>query len=265
VLPGDRLLLYCDGLVEQMQNEDVASFVYKELKEVKDKKDLDPAKILVKLIDLSLEKGSKDNMSALMVLFEDGTDYDRKKAEFIAGPFNPYKNDDSFRNAYLADAKRFGYEGDELMAMAKKTEETLGKTVTPIPADSGGPNITLKSLIHSLASNLGGLPGENREEKAMALMALLQGGAYVDDDSDKNQSSQSQLPGSPASRDETRTSGSGFGGGGIPSPSDSDRNLFDMTVPSPTSSGSSSSSSSKKKKKKKKKKSSSNQGSASIV
>jgi len=174
---GDRLVLFCDGIVEQMQNEDVSQFIHKEMKESKNVQD--PASVLVRLIDLSLLKGSKDNMSALMVIFDDGTDYNLK-AEFLAGPFHPHKSDEAFRNAYLADAKRCGYQGDELMEMAKKAEEAM-KSQPALPApDPQGPNMMLKSLIQSLASNLGGLPGENREEKAMALMAFLQGGQIFD-------------------------------------------------------------------------------------
>jgi len=147
------------------------------------KKESDPAFVLVKLIDLSLQKGSKDNMSALMVIFEDGSDYNQKD-EFIAGPFNPHKNDEAFRNAYLADAKRCGYQGEELMDMAKKAEEAMKLQPAPPLPDPQGPNMMLKSLIQSLASNLGGLPGENREEKAMALMAFLQGGHFDVNDND---------------------------------------------------------------------------------
>jgi len=139
--------------------------------------------VLVKLIDLSLQKGSKDNMSALMVIFEDGSDYNQND-EFIAGPFNPHKNDEAFRNAYMADAKRCGYQGEQLMEMAKKAEEAMKLQPAPPLPDPQGPNMMLKSLIQSLASNLGGLPGENREEKAMALMAFLQGGHFDVNDND---------------------------------------------------------------------------------
>jgi len=182
---GDKLLLYCDGIVEQMQNTDVATFVHRETKEVQDK-DQDPARVMSKLIDYSLDKGSKDNMSAMMIHFEvDGSEYNRDKPEFIAGPFNAYKEDEAFAKAYIADAKRSGYEGEELMALAKKTEDALQKRIVAPPApDPAGANLMLRSLIHSLASNLGGLPGETQEEKALALMKFLQGGQLDGEDGD---------------------------------------------------------------------------------
>jgi len=181
---GDRLLLYCDGIVEQMQNEDVSTFIHKEMKEVK-AKDQDPAGVLVGLVELSLAKGSKDNMSALMVVFDDGTDYHQTKPEFIAGPFHPHQSDQAFRNAYLADAKRCGYQGEELMKLARKSEEALKSAPTPAPVPSV-PNTVLESLIQSLTSNLGP-PGENREAKAIRLLHFLQGaGQFAEDDQPDN-------------------------------------------------------------------------------
>jgi len=240
---GDKLVLYCDGVVEQMQNEEVSQFIHKELKE--QKKESDPAAALVKLIDFSLQKGSKDNMSALMVIFDDGSDYNQKD-EFIAGPFNTHKNDEAFRNAYLADAKRCGYQGEELMDMARKAEEAMKLQPAPPLPDPQGPNMMLKSLIQSLASNLGGLPGENREEKAMALMAFLQGGHFDVNDNDGDVPMKTDLPPPPGVSSEIDQNNIETTSTTI--------TLESTTTDSNPSSPSSPNTSQKKKKKKKKKK-----------
>lgn len=101
IYPGDKLLVYCDGLVEQMTNEQVASIVHKELPKYKD----DPASVLKILFKQSLISGSKDNHSGLIILFQDGLKYIRED-EFWAGPLTPYRKDENFVNHYLANAKK---------------------------------------------------------------------------------------------------------------------------------------------------------------
>lgn len=62
---GDQfLLLACDGIFDVMTNEDVVSFVSKQLKLTSDL-----SKICNTLIDLCLNKNSRDNMSVVLVTF----------------------------------------------------------------------------------------------------------------------------------------------------------------------------------------------------
>jgi len=111
---GDRILVCCDGLFEQMSNEEVADFAYAGLL-----KSNDPAIVMGQLIEQSLVKGSRDNMSALVAEIASGTGY-AKPDEFVAGPFHENAHKKKFRDAYLADAKSRGYEGDRLMAVVPK-------------------------------------------------------------------------------------------------------------------------------------------------
>ena len=46
-------------------------------------------------------QGSKDNHSALLIVFKSGEGYESKD-QFIAGPFRPFQNDKKFVEAYLA-------------------------------------------------------------------------------------------------------------------------------------------------------------------
>lgn len=114
---GDMLLICCDGLFEQMSNDEVGGYVYEQLKETKCQ---DPATVLMGLLDLSLERGSKDNMSAMVICFRDGTKYHQAGGEFVPGPFHQHKHNDKFKKAYLADAKRHGFEGEKLMSVVPK-------------------------------------------------------------------------------------------------------------------------------------------------
>jgi serine/threonine protein phosphatase PrpC len=54
----------------------------------------DPAVVASRLLVHSLEKGSKDNHSAMIVQFKSG--------EVVAGPVRPYQNDQKFVEAYFA-------------------------------------------------------------------------------------------------------------------------------------------------------------------
>lgn len=128
---GDVLLICCDGIVEAMTNAEAGLNVKESMTSVGG----DPAVVMEKLLNYSLEKGSKDNHSAMLVVFEDGKDYHRDKDEFVAGPFHPYQQDKTFVKAYLADAAKHGYEGEELMELARKTEASM-PPVEAMPAQA---------------------------------------------------------------------------------------------------------------------------------
>jgi len=120
IYPGDVLLVCCDGIVEQLNNKQVADIVYRELPKHRD----DPAEILSILFKKSIDSGSRDNHSALLILFENGLDYNPED-EFRPGPLTPYRSDKTFEKHYLEDAKKHGYEGELLMNMVKKAEKSM--------------------------------------------------------------------------------------------------------------------------------------------
>jgi len=161
---GDSLLVCCDGIVEQMSNEDAATIVHENLPKYRD----DPAEILCILFEQSLKNGSKDNHSALLILPRVESDYARED-EFRAGPFNPFKADSTFVKYYMEDAKKHGYEGEELMRLAAKTEESMPElaNIERAPGGLGGG----AQLMQILAQQ----PGEVQEK----LMELLSAGAPV--------------------------------------------------------------------------------------
>jgi len=163
----DRLLICCDGIVEAMSNEDASEFVHKVSQEVDD-----PAKVIYKLLEYSLEKGSKDNHSALLITFEDGTDYDSKEDDFVAGPFELWQDDPTFVKAYKEDAAKFGYEGEELMKLAKATEEQmphLAEEKTKMEGQGGEAPAGLTGLLEAMIA-------QPNSEKSMMMLSMLQKG-----------------------------------------------------------------------------------------
>lgn len=170
---GDALLICCDGIYEQLSNEAVAAFVHETLKAHPD----DPALVCSKLVIHSLEKGSKDNHSAMLVQLRSGEGYERKD-EFIAGPFRPFQNDKKFVEAYFADAEKHGYRGPELIKMAIKAEENMPNIKEP-------EDINLAAIGQQLA-----LAGGPDARQKLMLLALLSGGQLpgiafpADDDED---------------------------------------------------------------------------------
>lgn len=142
---GDHLLICCDGIVEQMTNEDASRCTHEVLgRQSSEKNGLDPARVCWELNRLSLQRGSKDNHSAMLILFENGESY-QGDDEFIAGPYHPFKNDQTFSNAYLADAKKHGYEGEALFALARKTEEGMPELANMVD-DNDGQNTQLQQM-----------------------------------------------------------------------------------------------------------------------
>lgn len=114
---GDWLLVCCDGLFERLTNDQVAEYVNKGLEIYGN----DPAGAAKYLIDKSFGAGSQDNMSAVIVLFQDGTNYAASLGghqQFVAGPFFKKRDDPKFCQAYFRDAKERGGlepESDELL------------------------------------------------------------------------------------------------------------------------------------------------------
>ena len=101
VSKDDIVFLSCDGVFERnFSNQEVISFVHARMQETDDL-----AEVCNMVCDEALDRGSKDNVSAMIVSFKDGTDYKKlpasKQKEYKLGPFSAPKSD-NFRTAYLA-------------------------------------------------------------------------------------------------------------------------------------------------------------------
>jgi len=202
---GDLLLLCCDGIVEQLSNEQVVTFVHSKMngirtegeQEAKDGRpaqgnvrdadgEIDPGLVMKELLKFSLNAGSKDNHSAMLIILgANGMNF-KQPDEFQAGPYHPYADDKTFSKAYLSDAEKHGFRGEVLMEMARKAEEALGPELFQPRHHDDSASMNLSQL---LASAFGGAQDpQSVQEQIMALSSLLsvspQGGPNDDDDGD---------------------------------------------------------------------------------
>lgn len=116
---GDFLLMACDGIYEGdiFSRETVIQWVAEKMDEIQD-----PAIVCAKLLDECLTRGSRDNMSAMIILFEDGTSYQRDN-EYIPGPWYNGENDHKFQEAYTQDARAAGYDLQEALKLYRQLKE----------------------------------------------------------------------------------------------------------------------------------------------
>jgi len=119
IFEGDFLLLACDGIYEgdNFTRETVIKWISKKLEE---KDDL--AQICADLLDECLKRGSKDNMSAILIQFKDGTDY-RLGSEYIPGPYHDGQNNEFFMQAYAEFANEAGYTTEESQRLYNDSTE----------------------------------------------------------------------------------------------------------------------------------------------
>jgi len=123
----DFLLLACDGIYEGdvFTRESVIKFVADKMAETDD-----IAQICAQVLDECLKRGSRDNMSAMIVQFIDGTNY-AKPVEYFPGPYFTDEGDSKFQEAYQKDAQEAGFTLDEALKKRQEWEQSqLPKTNT---------------------------------------------------------------------------------------------------------------------------------------
>lgn len=128
----DFLFLACDGIYEGdvFTRETVIKYISDQLKQ-----NDDIATISASVLDECLKRGSRDNMSAMIIQFVDGTDY-AKPTEYIPGPYFSEETDTKFQDAYAKDAQAAGYSLEQ--ALKKRSElEEIEKNRTPTPTTNG--------------------------------------------------------------------------------------------------------------------------------
>lgn len=122
LLPTDIVLVCCDGLVERLTNEQVVAHLVEQLKEKhfqtdSVEEDVDPALIMCSLLEFSLARGSKDNMSAALYLpSPSGEGYGRAD-EYLVGPFSEWASDRAFVDAFFADALKHGISREQAQVL----------------------------------------------------------------------------------------------------------------------------------------------------
>lgn len=156
--PNDFLLICCDGIFESFTNEEAVNFVAEKLKTNGD----DPAMIMALLLDAVLHAGSKDNMTAVLVLPVDGSAYHQDKDEFLPGSFHEHRSNASFTEAYARDARQHGNMSLE-EAVALLDKNAASGYYKPTAMQSRGFNFM--NLVASVSGN-GGLKDDDDDELA---------------------------------------------------------------------------------------------------
>lgn len=116
---GDFLLICCDGLFEQMTSDQVGAFVKDRLEDTKYQ---DLGAVLADLLDFSVRQGSKDNMSALVCCFRDGLSAlkNQPTKQFIPGEYLKHKKNGGFRQSYLKDAAKSGWDESKIISVLQQ-------------------------------------------------------------------------------------------------------------------------------------------------
>lgn len=108
---NDIICICCDGLFEKLTTEEVSQFIHCVRTYDNNKHNNDPAFICSLLLDYSLAKGSKDNMSSIIIQFNDGTSYNRNDGELLAGSLDHIDIDDDKK--YIETYVDFAKSHDE--------------------------------------------------------------------------------------------------------------------------------------------------------
>jgi serine/threonine protein phosphatase PrpC len=116
----DYLFLACDGIYEGdvFTRELVIKYISEQLKQTDDL-----AVICASVLDECLKRGSRDNMSAMIIQFADGTSYAQTSPEYLPGPYFTEENDGKFQEAYAKDAQAAGFTLEEALKKRTKLEE----------------------------------------------------------------------------------------------------------------------------------------------
>uniref|UniRef100_A0A6B2L3D6 PPM-type phosphatase domain-containing protein n=1 Tax=Arcella intermedia TaxID=1963864 RepID=A0A6B2L3D6_9EUKA len=121
----DFLYISCDGIFESFDNETTIGYIQKQFQGSED-----VAGILSEMLTDVLHKGSKDNMSAMVIELKDGTKY-AAPDEFIPGKWYMIGNE-TWESGYEADVKRRGQNFDEIKKLMKSKAEAERNTDDPI-------------------------------------------------------------------------------------------------------------------------------------
>jgi serine/threonine protein phosphatase PrpC len=116
----DFLFLACDGIYEGdvFSREDVIKYIAEQLQKTDDL-----AIICAAVLDECLKRGSRDNMTAMIVQFVDGTQIHAKDPEYVPGVYYTSDNDQKFQEAYAKDAQLAGFSLEQALQKRAQIEE----------------------------------------------------------------------------------------------------------------------------------------------
>jgi len=129
---GDVIVIACDGVFEgNFVNEEVVSLVFSEL----DAKVLDLGVVSAKVCDMAVRRGSKDNISCMVVQLQPGVQHAATfgHKSFVPGPPYP-KTHEASRTAYARMAALAGYSLADALQMRFDLLQSLSRnTMSQLP------------------------------------------------------------------------------------------------------------------------------------
>eukprot|EP01063_Lacrimia_lanifica_P038381 TRINITY_DN815_c0_g2_i1.p1 TRINITY_DN815_c0_g2~~TRINITY_DN815_c0_g2_i1.p1 ORF type:complete len:479 (+),score=193.96 TRINITY_DN815_c0_g2_i1:60-1496(+) len=175
---GDFVLLCCDGVFESdvFSNEGVIEFIFEKL----DKK-MDLASIAAAVCDEAMERGSKDNISAMIVQL--GGQLDCKDAlpehEVVAGAYDAPDNS-GFRTAYEQMAEQAGMSVAQCVELRfDQVTKTLSRRIKETKC--GDKMCDFATLDLAELRRLGEMHGVTKETPAELIQGLTQAQAQQED------------------------------------------------------------------------------------
>jgi len=127
VTSNDFLFIACDGIYEGdiFTPESIVQYISEKLQHSDDL-----AQITSEILDECVARGSKDNMSAMLIQFKDGTSYSNVD-QYIPGPYHEEPRHQEFQEAYKQFAEKAGFSLEE----SRKLFDEIGQKVNSVPND----------------------------------------------------------------------------------------------------------------------------------
>jgi len=121
VTSNDFLFIACDGIYEGdiFTPESIVQYISEKLQHSDDL-----AQITSEILDECVARGSKDNMSAMLIQFKDGTSYNNED-QYIPGPYSEEHRHQDFQEAYKLFAEKAGYTLEESRKLYEDSEQKL--------------------------------------------------------------------------------------------------------------------------------------------
>lgn len=195
---GNYAVLACDGVFEgEFSNEEVVAFINEQLKTEKDL-----AVISYRVCEEAIKRGSKDNISCMIVQFANGMDYaDVPHVEFVPGPLAA-TNHTGFMKAYwgmcakggISQARCLELRYDTLASIAQPDEEQSAELSLfregPPPTLSGAART---EWFETILQNWRGMGAQPADTRSALFMQLQQRGISINAFLDAMRSAEAEL------------------------------------------------------------------------
>jgi len=133
---GDRAVVCSDGLLEGVSNEEALAYVH-----AREREGWPLGEIAAGLCETAVRRGSRDNVTCVVIAFDPAAPVAAPTTEFVPGPFTT-PHDDAFQAAYRTAAGRSGFSLDQALRLRKEwaTKRIAQLEAQFLPADNGTPD-----------------------------------------------------------------------------------------------------------------------------